>query len=301
MDNTKSVFISYSSKDIIEVNKVINMLNDAGIKYWKAPEMIPAGSNYAREIPKAISECAVFLLIISDEAQKSIWVEKEIDCAINNRKTIVPFKIFWGGLTDMFSFYLNNVQTIYYLEDKESAMKQLEDRLKFLLSEEKSEGDFIKRTVSEEPNAPQIQTSIAKDKRKQFNPLTINAQPVFCNFCNGGLEFISSGTYKCKSCSSENFDYFHLIRNYLDKAGPRSITDIVAKTGVPRRSVEHFLNQEMLEIPKGSPIMLACAGCGAAIRTGRYCDSCKDKMNQKQKDPVGSNKYRLWRDNDRRI
>ena len=100
----ESVFISYSSKDSKIVEKIVAMLKEAGISYWKAPEMIPAGSNYAREIPRAIAQCQVFLLVISSYSQESIWVEKEIDCAINDRKTIVPLKLTEDDLRDMFRF-----------------------------------------------------------------------------------------------------------------------------------------------------------------------------------------------------
>ena len=65
MGSEESVFISYSSKDSKIVEKIVAMLKEAGISYWKAPEMIPAGSNYAREIPRAIAQCQVFLLVIS--------------------------------------------------------------------------------------------------------------------------------------------------------------------------------------------------------------------------------------------
>ena len=57
----KSVFISYSSKDERYIKKMTQMLEKMGISYWIAPDMIPAGSNYAREIPKAIRDCEIFL------------------------------------------------------------------------------------------------------------------------------------------------------------------------------------------------------------------------------------------------
>lgn len=97
-------------------------------------EMIPAGSNYAREIPRAIAQCQVFLLVISSYSQESIWVEKEIDCAINDRKTIVPLKLTEDDLSDMFRFYLNNVQTISYAENPAEALRLTRERLNTLLS-----------------------------------------------------------------------------------------------------------------------------------------------------------------------
>ena len=105
-------FVSHCSKDVYVVNQLVNILKACNISYWKAPEMIPAGSNYAREIPKALNSCAVVLLVLSEASQNSIWVEKEVDIALNCRKKIIPIKIDSTPLSDMYRFYLNNVQTI---------------------------------------------------------------------------------------------------------------------------------------------------------------------------------------------
>ena len=129
----KSVFISYCSKDERYIRKMTQMLDKMGISYWIAPDMIPAGSNYAREIPGAIQCCEVFLLVLSKNSQQSIWVEKEIDSAINYRKTIVPFQIDDEPLTDMFRFYLNNVQTIYCVNRPKDAIEELKQRLRSLI------------------------------------------------------------------------------------------------------------------------------------------------------------------------
>lgn len=131
----KSVFISYSSKDEAEVKKIVKVLSDNHISYFKAPETIPAGSNYAKEIPKAIKECKVFLLVVSVSSQDSVWVEKEIDCAINNRCIILPIQISSASFTDLFSFYLNNVQIIRYYENPTAALIQLHLRLDMILKE----------------------------------------------------------------------------------------------------------------------------------------------------------------------
>lgn len=129
----KSVFISYSSKDERYIKKMTQMLEKMGISYWIAPDMIPAGSNYAREIPKAIRDCEIFLLVLSQASQQSIWVEKEIDSAIYYRKTIVPFQIDDSAMTDMFRFYLNNVQTIRCVNRPKEAIEELKHRLRSLL------------------------------------------------------------------------------------------------------------------------------------------------------------------------
>lgn len=312
----KSVFISYSSKDTEIVNEVVNMLETSGISYWKAPEMIPAGSNYAKEIPRVICECNIFLLIISEDSQHSIWVEKEIDFAINNRKVIVPLKLTEGKLTDMFSFYLNNIQMVNYNGNLKKALKVLRTRIEMLLSKESLKDNTrnitygreiansnnrelddnnettsnrnIENTGNGENSDKDIEgpenreehpemekTDRENIRRSKIKAFDYNPQPEFCRKCNGRLKEIAKGVYKCTNCGMENYDYFQTVRNYLEKAGPCSIIMIEKATKVPRASIDYFIKQEMLEIPKNSDIRLRCKMCGAPIRSGYLCDVCK--------------------------
>lgn len=312
----KSVFISYSSKDTEIVNEVVNMLETSGISYWKAPEMIPAGSNYAKEIPRVICECNIFLLIISEDSQHSIWVEKEIDFAINNRKVIVPLKLTEGKLTDMFSFYLNNIQMVNYNGNLKKALKVLRTRIETLLSKESLKDNTrnitygreiansnnrelddnnettsnrnIENTGNGENSDKDIEgpenreehpemekTDRENIRRSKIKAFDYNPQPEFCRKCNGRLKEIAKGVYKCTNCGMENYDYFQTVRNYLEKAGPCSIIMIEKATKVPRASIDYFIKQEMLEIPKNSDIRLRCKMCGAPIRSGYLCDVCK--------------------------
>ena len=75
------VFISYSSRDYEQAQKLRIRLEQDGITCWMAPENIRAGQDYASEIPAAIANCSVFLLLLTDNAQRSTWVPKELDTA----------------------------------------------------------------------------------------------------------------------------------------------------------------------------------------------------------------------------
>ena len=72
------VFVSYSTKDRRRACAVRDLLESAGVGCWMAPRDIPPGSNYAYVIERAISNCAVFLLLVSKDSVRSIWVNKEI-------------------------------------------------------------------------------------------------------------------------------------------------------------------------------------------------------------------------------
>ena len=103
MDN-KNVFISYKAEEIAEATWVRSVLETNGISCWMAPACIPGGSSYASEIPQAIRGCSVFVLILSQKAQDSKWVSREVDLAINEGKTILPFMLENCPLKDEFNF-----------------------------------------------------------------------------------------------------------------------------------------------------------------------------------------------------
>ena len=141
------VFISYSSKEYETANIVRQSLKSNEIKCWMAPESIPVGSNYSREIPKGIRESHIFLLILSSSSQDSIWVSREIDQAINERKTIIPFQIEDFKLNDSFNFYLSQVQRIAAFSELQESLNKLVDKIKAIVNVENSNN---LKTVKEE-------------------------------------------------------------------------------------------------------------------------------------------------------
>lgn len=147
------VFISYSSLESEEAIAVNSVLQKNGISTWMAPNSIPPGSNYTLEIPKAIRACSVFLLILSDKAQKSIWVSAEVENAFKNGKIILPLQIEQCPLRDEFDFLLSRSQRIDAYEKKADAMNNLVTTIRAILASKKpavsEETDFeaqIKKT-----------------------------------------------------------------------------------------------------------------------------------------------------------
>ena len=86
-------FISYSSKNQLMADAFRNLLNSKGIDTWMAPGDIPAGSSYMKEINNALKNCSCLVLLLSNAAQGSEWVIKEVERAVNYHKNIIPIKI----------------------------------------------------------------------------------------------------------------------------------------------------------------------------------------------------------------
>lgn len=286
MTDGKTVFLSYSSDDALFVQKIVDMLKEMNVPYWKAPEMIPAGSNYAREIPRAIKGCEVFLMVVSKAAQESIWVEKELDSAINNRKIIVPIKIDDEPLNDVYKFYLSNVQMISFNDDREAVMSFLKEQLKNIIGIDKTEPEETRpQAAKQEENVPkaeekepevqnvqaaegkeseaqniqakELEESVPqeqltdeqkhlKDRIRRSNALTQNKAPEECKACHGGLRIISRGVYQCVECGMENYDYLQTVKRYLEKHGATNSVIIERDTGIPRKVIENFVKEDYL-------------------------------------------------------
>lgn len=129
----KEVFISYSTIDSASAETVRNVLEKNGLSCWMAPRDIPGGSNYTREIPIAIRNCKVFVLILSENAQSSHWVLKELDSAVNCGKVILPFMLEDCILNDEFNFLLTGAQRYSAYQKKAEAMETLIGRIRGIL------------------------------------------------------------------------------------------------------------------------------------------------------------------------
>lgn len=105
-------FISYSSKNRSSADAMIALLRQRHIDVWVAPDDIPPGSKYAQVIGRAIKECACMVLLFTNDAQNSSWVPKEVERAINYKKTIIPVQLEEVQLNEEFELYISTEQII---------------------------------------------------------------------------------------------------------------------------------------------------------------------------------------------
>ncbi|MBE6761572.1 MAG: TIR domain-containing protein [Ruminococcaceae bacterium] len=173
----KEIFISYKSEEFDDALWVKNQLESNGISCWLAPMSITGGASYASEIPSAIQNCKVFVLILSNAVQKSKWVSRELDQAINADKIIMPFMIEECTLNDEFSFYLSNVQRYFACDNREEAIKKMIAEIKNYIGEketiteiksEEQQTPIIQKIQDTEPTAPDEKYNIKKSKTNKI-------------------------------------------------------------------------------------------------------------------------------------
>lgn len=233
-------FISHCSKDIQIVDQIVNILKSCNIPYWKAPEMIPSGSNYAREIPNALKNCGIFLFVVSEAAQNSIWVEKEVDIAINIRKKIIPVRIDTVPLNDMYRFYLNNIQAIDIpLQANGEIPKNIQKKLQSIFLEHTSKNAINHSSLHRTSGTNTIDLNPSKIDTRS-NAFRINKIPMQCQECGTKLQSKGDGVYRCVKCNIDYYDEFRKIRNFIEENGPSSAITISRATRVPLQTVNHY-------------------------------------------------------------
>lgn len=89
----KHAFISHASKDKEIAKKICEMLENRGIECWLAPRDIIPGRDYGEEIIRGIEETAATVLLMSENANDSTFVKKEIERAISKAKPVLPVRI----------------------------------------------------------------------------------------------------------------------------------------------------------------------------------------------------------------
>jgi len=84
------VFISYSRKDLIFVERLAKDIQTTGIKVWYDVSGLEVGKRWAIEIESAIQQSQYFILILSPDSVKSEWVEREFLSAQKYKLKIIP-------------------------------------------------------------------------------------------------------------------------------------------------------------------------------------------------------------------
>ena len=103
------VFISYSSKNKNVADAIVADLEQHGIRCWYAPRDVLPGEVWTSEINKAIRETTVFILIYTEDSNKSQQVTNEVTLAVSNGKTIIPFRLTKAGMNDTLGYYLSSL------------------------------------------------------------------------------------------------------------------------------------------------------------------------------------------------
>lgn len=87
------VFISHGSDDADLARRIRVHLEAGGFRCWMAPDDVTGPESWAEQIVEAIHGCRVMLVLISDRANRSPHVSKEVDLAMDAGKPLLPVRV----------------------------------------------------------------------------------------------------------------------------------------------------------------------------------------------------------------
>lgn len=101
-----------------------------------------------------------------------------------------------------------------------------------------------------------------------------------CKNCGRLFNYVGGTSYKnlCPACIDLLEDKFQEVKKYVQDNPHCTINQISDEMDVPVRQIERWIRDERLCFADDSPIGIACERCGKMIKTGRYCDMCKNEI-----------------------
>ena len=92
-EDSYAAFISHASADLPHAEALARHLEAAGKRCWIAPRDLRPGREYGEEIVRGIENSACTVLLLSDAANDSTFVRREIERAVSKGKPVFPLRL----------------------------------------------------------------------------------------------------------------------------------------------------------------------------------------------------------------
>jgi hypothetical protein len=90
---THPVFISYATDDSVVAERICQLLERQGVPCWVAPRDVPPGCEWPEAITKAIANAPALVLVLSEHANQSDFVVREVSLAADRPIPVFPVRI----------------------------------------------------------------------------------------------------------------------------------------------------------------------------------------------------------------
>ena len=98
-----------------------------------------------------------------------------------------------------------------------------------------------------------------------------------CRGC-GRLFNYFGGPPLCQACKDGLEKKFIQVKEYLREKPNSPIQQVADDNGVSTKQIKQWVREERLTFSDDSPVGIECELCGATIKTGRFCENCKNKI-----------------------
>ncbi len=95
-----------------------------------------------------------------------------------------------------------------------------------------------------------------------------------CKRCGRVFNYVS-GMPLCPTCRDEMEEKFQTVKEYIQNNKDTTMKTVAEECEVDENQIKQWVREERLVFAEDSGIVFQCEICGKSIRTGRYCDKCK--------------------------
>lgn len=100
-----------------------------------------------------------------------------------------------------------------------------------------------------------------------------------CRMCGSIYNYVG-GSYKnlCPRCIQKMEDKFQEVKKYIEEHPGANIAEVSQEFDISQEQIQRWVREDRLAFSDSSPVGIPCEGCGATIKSGRFCAKCKQTM-----------------------
>ncbi len=98
-----------------------------------------------------------------------------------------------------------------------------------------------------------------------------------CKKCGRIYNYVV-GVNLCPSCREGLETKFQEVKSYIQEHRGAGIQELSETCDVEVGQIQQWIREERLVFSEDSPISIGCETCGTMIKTGRFCQKCKNEL-----------------------
>lgn len=106
-----------------------------------------------------------------------------------------------------------------------------------------------------------------------------------CRSCGKMFNYIN-GVPLCPACMTKLEEKFQQVKEYVQENKVVPLNKIAEDNDVTVNQIKRWVREERLVFDEDSMVTIECESCGRSIRTGRFCDKCKEQLHSGLSDSI---------------
>ena len=100
-----------------------------------------------------------------------------------------------------------------------------------------------------------------------------------CRDCGRLFNYIG-GPRLCGNCKTKLEEKFVEVKEYIRENKLATMAQVAEACEISQKQITQWIREERLEFAEESSVTLSCESCGASIRTGRFCNLCRNDIKR---------------------